>query len=190
MPAKMPGFLLSLLLLGGSAVAGSTPGTPALAGGGPGAGIAAAAPPAGQPPLEVAQWRWTEAIQDRRPIGNYQRYAPDQPLYLWVDLHGTEAAIDMIRSGRAPRILVLWRHASGPTPGAPDLVTPLRVGAPGLADRLEHEVREKGYFDWPAWARKDTLSPGRWVVELTDPNGNLLPCAAPPGPSRFTIEIG
>jgi hypothetical protein len=69
-------------------------------------------------------------------------------------------------------------------------VTPLSVGDPRLADRLEHEVREKGHFDWPAWARKDTLSPGRWVVSLTDPDGRTLPCAAPPGPSHFTIEIG
>jgi hypothetical protein len=177
MPGRMPRFLLSLLLLAGGAVLGLDP------------GIAAAAPTAGQPPLEVAQWRWTEAIQDGQPIGNYQRYAPDQPLYLWFDLHGTETAVDRIRSGRIPRILVLWRRASGPTPGAPDLVTALKVGDPRLADRLEHEVREKGYFDWPAWARKDTLSPGRWVVELTDANGNLLPCTAPPGPCRLEIEI-
>jgi hypothetical protein len=138
----------------------------------------------------VAQWRWTAAIQDRPPIGNYQRHAPDQPLYLWFDLHGTQAFVDPIRSGRAPRILVLWRHASGPTSGAPDLVTPLEVGDPRLADRLGHELREKGYLDRPAWAGKDMLSPGRWVVELTDADGHLLPCAVPPGPSPFTIEIG
>jgi hypothetical protein len=48
----------------------------------------------------VAQWRWTEAIQDQRPIGNHQRHAPDQPLYLWFDLHGTQAAVDLMRAGR------------------------------------------------------------------------------------------
>jgi hypothetical protein len=172
MPRRLPGFLLAATLLAA------------------GPAFAAAAPPSGQPPLEVAQWRWTEAIRDRQPIGDYQRYAPDQPLYIWFELHGTQATIADLRSGQPPRIEVHWRRENGQTPAAPDLVTDLSVGAPGLADRLEHEVSEKGYFDWPSWARKDTLSRGRWIVSLTYPDGRPVACAAPRGACRFTIDIG
>jgi hypothetical protein len=171
MPGRLPRIFLSTIMLLGA---------PALA---------AAASPA-QPPIEVAQWRWTEAIQDGQPVGNYQRIAPDQPLYLWFELHGSQAALDALRAGRTPRVVVRWHRLNGVTPGAPDLVTVLPVGVPNLADRLEHEVRERGYFDWPAWARKDTLSTGRWEVSLTDPDGYPLPCAAAGGPCRFTIDIG
>jgi hypothetical protein len=172
MRKRLPDLVLSAILLAGGPV------------------LAASGPLPARPPLEVAQWRWTDAIEDRRPIGNYQRYAPDQPLYFWFELHGTQAALDDLQSGRALRVEVHWRRENGQTPGAPDLVTELSVGAPDLADRLAHEVREAGYFSWPAWARKDRLSRGRWEVSLTDPNGRPLPCAAPQGVCRFTIDIG
>jgi hypothetical protein len=68
-------------------------------------------------------------------------------------------------------------------------VTVLSIGDPGLADRLEHEVRQRGYFDWPSRARKERLSPGRSEVSLTYPDGRPLPCAAPQGSCRFAIDI-
>lgn len=145
---------------------------------------------AGPAPLEVAQWRFAEAIQDRQPIGNYQRCAPDQPLYLWFDLHGTQEAVDELRAGHPLRVVVHWRREGGSGRGAPDLTTVLPVGDPALADRLEQEVRQKGHFDWPAWARKDTLDPGRWQVSLTDPDGHPLPCATANGACGFAIDIG
>jgi hypothetical protein len=171
MPGRLSHLLLSAIVLAGA---------PALA----------AAPPAAQPPLEVAQWRWTEGIEDRQPVGNYQRFAPDQPLTLWFEVHGTQAALDALRAGHPLRVVVRWHRVNGATPGAPDLATVLPIGAPGLADRLEHEIRGQGHFDWPAWARKNTLSAGRWEVSLTDPDGYPLPCATPRGPCRFTIDIG
>jgi hypothetical protein len=85
-PGRMPRSLLFAIVLAG------------------GTAFAAAAPLPGRPPLEVAQWRWAEAIQDRQPIGNHQRYAPDRPLYIWFDLHGTQAALDELWNGHAPRI--------------------------------------------------------------------------------------
>jgi hypothetical protein len=95
-----------------------------------------------------------------------------------------------MQSRRGLRVVVRWRLENGPTPAAPDLVTVLPVGDPGLADRLEHEVRQTGYFRWPTWVRKDTLGPGRWQVSLTDPDGYPLPCAAPRTLCRFTIDVG
>lgn len=173
MPGRMPhSLLLAVALVGGPV-------------------FAAALPLSGRPPLEVAQWRWAEAIQDRQPIGNYQHYAPAEPLYLWLDhLHGTQAAVDDLRHAGPLRIEVHWRRENGATPGAPDLVTDLSVGDPDLADRLEHEVRQQGYFDWPSWARKDRLSPGRWAVSLTYPDGRPVPCAVLSGACRFAIDIG
>jgi hypothetical protein len=152
--------------------------------------FAAAGPPAALPLLAVAQWRWTASIDNRQPMDNYQSSAPAEPLYFWFELHGSEAAVDALKAGRRLRVVVRWHRENGATPGAPDLVSVLPIGEPGLADRLAHEVREQGYFDWPAWARKDTLSPGRWTVSLTDPDGYPLPCAAPQGACRFTIDIG
>jgi hypothetical protein len=155
-----------------------------------GAALAAQAPSPTRPALEVAQGRWADAIQDRQPIGNYQQFAPEEPLFFWFLLHGTQAAVDNLRAGHPLRVVVHWRREGGGTTGAPELTTVLSVGEPGLADRLEHEVRQQGYFDWPAWARKETLSPGRWQVSLTDPDGYPLPCATPQGACRFTISIG
>ncbi len=123
-PKRLRYLLLSAILLAGGRV------------------LAAAAPLPAQPPLEVAQWRWADAIQDRQPIGNYQRYAPNQPLYFWFELHGTQAALDDLQSGRPLRVAVHWQRVNGQTPGAPDLVTELSVGDPGLVDRLAHEIRE------------------------------------------------
>jgi hypothetical protein len=125
--------------------------------------------------LTVARWQFSPT-------------ASGQPVYLSMTLDGTQAAVDRIRADHPLSIQVHWVRESGS--GAPNLVTELTIGQPGLSTALAGEVRRKGYFEWHSWARKDTLSPGTWTVSLTYPDGTTLRCGQDAQPCRFTINIG
>lgn len=112
------------------------------------------------------------------------------PLYVWMVLGGNQAAIAQMQSGAAPAIQIHWISAT-PAVSAPNEVTNLTVGRPGLASVLASEVQRTGHFTWHTWARKDTLSPGRWIVSLTDGSGQPLQCAGPtPHPCQISLEVG
>jgi hypothetical protein len=116
---------------------------------------------------------------------------PGRPVYLTMTLDGTQAAIDRMQAGSPLTIQVHWtRENAGPASGAPDLVTDLTIGRPGLAAALDGDVRRRGYFEWHAWARKDTLSPGVWTVSVTYPDGQPLSCGPDAQPCRFAINVG
>ena len=137
--------------------------------------------------LAVTQWRFSDRLAadpNQPPQGDI---AAGRPLYLWLVLDGTGAAVDSIRSSHGLTIQVHWVRDS--TSGAPDLVTQLTVGRPGLADTLQQQVRRKGFFEWHSWARKDTVSPGPWTVSLTYPDGRLLLCGQDAQPCRFQISV-
>jgi hypothetical protein len=158
-----------------------------------GAGLLAAAAPAQpQSPLEVTQWSWTGP--DGSAGGPQQRptfdEAPGGPLYLWLRLNGGEKAVDDIRANGALTIEVHWTRASGPSLAAPNLVTELSIGDPGVLRRLEREVRQRGYFEWHSWAEKDTLSPGRWIVSLTYPSGQPVSCGEDHAACQMAVDIG
>jgi hypothetical protein len=105
-----------------------------------------------------------------------------------MTFHGTQAAIDAMRSGHQPKIQVHWVREGANS--APNLTTELTVGRPGLADTFEQQVRRKGFFEWHSWARKDTLPPGAWTISLTDSDGQLFPCGPDAEPCRFNIGVG
>ena len=116
---------------------------------------------------------------------------PGRSVYLSMTLDGTQAAIDRMQAGPPLTIQVHWtRDNAGDAPGAPNLVTDLTIGRPGLAATLDGDVRRKGYFEWHTWARKDYLSPGPWTVSVTYPDGQLLTCGADAQPCRFSINVG
>lgn len=137
--------------------------------------------------LTVTQWRFSDRLAadpNQPPQGNI---VAGSPLYLWLVLDGTQAAVDGMRGNRGLAIQVHWARDSAS--GAPDLVTPLTVGRPGLADTFEQQVQRKGFFEWHSWARKDTLSPGAWTVSLTYPDGSPLSCGQDAQPCRFQINV-
>jgi hypothetical protein len=114
-----------------------------------------------------------------------------RPVYLSMTLDGTQAAIDRMQAGPPLTIQVHWtRDNAGTAPGAPDLVTDLTIGRPGLTSTLDGDVHRKGYFEWHTWARKDNLSPGAWTVSVTYPDGQPLACGPDAQPCRFTINVG
>jgi hypothetical protein len=116
---------------------------------------------------------------------------PGRPVYLSMTLDGTQAAIDRMQAGPPLAIQVHWtRDNAGTAPGAPNLVTDLTVGGPGLAARLDGELHRNGYFEWHTWARKDNLSLGPWTVSVTYPDGQPLTCGPDAQPCRFTINVG
>ena len=108
-----------------------------------------------------------------------------------MTLDGTQEAIDRMQAGPPLTIKVRrMRDNAGAAPGAPNLVTALTIGQPGLATTLYGDVRRKGYFEWHTWARKDNLSPGAWTVSVTYPDGQPLACGPDAQPGSFTINIG
>ena len=128
--------------------------------------------------VTVAQWEFSHVT-------------PGRPLYLSMTLDGTQPAIDSMRGDHPLRVEVHWVRENGETgPGAPNLVTELIIGRPGLASVLAGDVRRKGYFEWHSWARKDALSPGSWTASVTYPNGQPLLCGQDAQPCRFTIDVG
>jgi hypothetical protein len=136
--------------------------------------------------LGVTQWRFSDRLgadPNQPPAGNI---AAGKPLYLWLVLDGTGAAVDDMRSNGL-MIQVHWVRDSAS--GAPDLVTQLTVGRPGLADTFEQQVKRKGFFEWHSWARKDTVSPGTWTVSLTYPDGRPLSCGQDAQPCRFQVNV-
>ena len=144
---------------------------------------AAAAPQiSGEPALgsgiTVARWEFSPT-------------KPGRPVYLSMTLDGTQAAIDHMQTGTPLMIQVHWiRDNAGTAPGAPNLVTDLTIGRPGLAATLDGDVRRKGYFEWHTWARKDYLSPGPWTVSVTYPDGQPVTCGSDAQPCRFSINVG
>ena len=155
-----------------------------------GGGTAAMESPRGaEPPLEVTQWGLRGGNGAELPATGL--VPAGQPLTLWFTLAGDAAAVNHIRSRGRIAIEVHWaRASSGGSWGAPNLVTRLSIGRPDLADGLAAEVRRTGAFAWHSWAEKDSLSPGRWSVTLTYPNGEPLACGNPPAPCRFSFQVG
>jgi hypothetical protein len=128
--------------------------------------------------ITVARWEFSPAT-------------PGRLVYLSMTLDGTQAAIDRMQAGPPLTIQVHWvRDNAAAAPGAPNLVTNLTIGRPGLAATLDGDVRRKGYFEWHTWARKDYLSPGPWTVSVTYPDGQPLTCGPDAQPCRFTINVG
>jgi hypothetical protein len=138
--------------------------------------------------IEITEWRFSDHLAgdpNQPPQGNI---VPGRPLYLWMALDGTQAAIDNMRANQGVKIQVHWVRETGS--GAPNLVTELTIGQPGLASTLEQQVRRQGFFKWHSWARKDALSPGTWMVSLTYPDGTPLQCSPDPHPCQFKINVG
>jgi hypothetical protein len=141
--------------------------------------------------VKVTQWRFGDHLADNSNEPTSGNLMPGRPLYLWIALEGAQAAIDAMRADHRLTIEVHWVRESGEAAtGAPNLVTGLTIGRPGLAGTFEQQVCRKGFFEWHSWARKDTISPGTWAVSLTYPDGELLTCGDDAKPCQFTIKVG
>jgi hypothetical protein len=144
----------------------------------------------GDSAIEVARWGFGNDLGDARKQGPQGNVVSSRPLYLWMTLEGTQAAVDRMRGGGLT-IEVRWMRDDGyRVAGAPNLVTSLQIGHPGLIDTFAQQVRRNGFFEWHSWARKDRLGPGRWTVSLTYPDGQPLLCGENAQPCRFTIDVG
>lgn len=120
-------------------------------------------------PLEIAKWTMTHGR-------------------LTLTVHGNQQAVDQLRSGEPLAIRVSWARESG-AGGAPELVTELRIGNPGLASAFAGQVQHKGYFEWHSWAQKSSLGRGAWSVSLTYPDGRPVTCAGQ-GPCHISFNAG
>ncbi|HEY1795552.1 MAG TPA: hypothetical protein VGG57_05480 [Stellaceae bacterium] len=110
-----------------------------------------------------------------------------RPIYVWFTLDGGQAAVDQLRSGSPMAIQVHWTN-DNPSGHAPPLTTSLTVGRPGLAATFQGEVQRTGSFQWHSWTRKDALSPGRWTVSVTAPDGQPISCGQ--SPCQLSFDVG
>ena len=155
----------------------------------------AAIPPAsdrGSPPINVVEWGFSDTLPGTHTGASSAAAMPGRPLYLWMTIDGNQIAVDRLHNDGRLAIQVHWnREGAAANSGAPDLVTELTVGRPELAPIFAQKVGTDGYFQWHSWARKDSLSPGRWTVSLTDADGQPVLCGPPPGAAcRLSIEVG
>ena len=144
------------------------------------------------PPLHVVNWGFSDTQPGSHNGISAAATVAGRPVYLWMTIDGGQAAVDRMTAEGRLAILVHWnRDAVAGSAGAPDLTTELTVGRPELTPVFAQKVRTDGYFEWHSWARKDTLSPGRWTVSLTYPDGEPVLCGTPPGGAcRLSIDVG
>jgi hypothetical protein len=147
-----------------------------------------AAPQSG---LDVVRWGFGGSLSQAAQAAAPAAVPSGGPVYLSMILAGGEAAVDRLRAAGRLAVEVHWTRDGG-GPGAPDLVTRLNVGDPALAPLLAAQVARAGRFQWHSWARKDTLSPGRWTVSLTYADGSPVLCGAGAAaqPCRFSFDVG
>jgi hypothetical protein len=138
-----------------------------------------------QAPIAVSTWGFSQSGPGGPPPASVA--SAGRPIYVWFTLDGGQAAVDQLRGGSPVAIQVHWTIDS-PSAHAPPLTTALSVGRPDLAATFQGEVQRTGSFHWHSWTRKDSLSPGRWTVSLTDPNGQPIACGQ--APCQLSFDVG
>lgn len=153
----------------------------------PGATATAVAAGGPQAPVAVSTWGFSQTGPGGPPP--VPAASAGRPVYVWFTLDGGQAAVDQLKSGSPMAIQVHWTN-DNPSPGthAPPLTTNVSVGRPDLASTFQGEVQRSGSFQWHSWTRKDALSPGRWTVSLTAPDGQPLTCGQ--APCQLSFDVG
>jgi hypothetical protein len=140
-----------------------------------------------QAPISVSTWGFSQTGPGGPPP--VSGATTGRPVYVWFTLDGGQAAVDQLRGGSPVAIQVHWTNDNpSPTTHAPPLTTNLGVGRPDLAATFQGEVQRTGSFHWHSWTRKDALSPGRWTVSLTAPDGQPIACGQAPCQLSFDVS--
>jgi hypothetical protein len=140
-----------------------------------------------QAPIAVSTWGFSQTGPGGPPPAPVA--TSGRPIYVWFTLDGGQAAVDQLRGGRPVAIQVHWTNDNpNPSVHAPPLTTDLSVGRPGLAATFQGEVQRTGSFQWHSWTRKDALSPGRWTVSVTTPDGQPITCGQ--APCQLSFDVG
>jgi hypothetical protein len=140
-----------------------------------------------QAPISVSTWGFSQTGPGGPPPASVA--SAGRPVYVWFTLDGGQAAVDQLRGGSPVAVQVHWTNDNpNPSVHAPPLTTNLAVGRPDLATTFQGEVQRTGSFQWHSWTRKDTLSPGRWTVSLTAPDGQPLTCGQ--APCQLSFDVG
>jgi hypothetical protein len=138
-----------------------------------------------QAPITVSTWGFSQTGPGGPPPVSVA--TSGRPIYVWFTLDGGQAAVDQLRSGSPMAIQVHWAN-DNPNGHAPPLTTAVTVGRPDLASTFQGEVQRTGSFTWHSWTRKDALSPGRWTVSLTAPDGQPITCGQ--APCQLSFDVG
>lgn len=142
------------------------------------------------PEIIVAEWGTGYSLKDAQKQVLQTNMVHGRPLFLWMTLHGTQAAVDRMRAGHRLAMEIHWVRKSGSDPfDVADQVMDLTIGRPGFADGFEEQVRRRGFFEWHSWARRDSLGVGMWTVSLASSDGQLLLCGPDSQLCQFTVNV-
>jgi hypothetical protein len=131
--------------------------------------------------LTVAEAVWTSGIDERDHGAVYDRTAPVGPLYLWMKVKGSNWALQSLQeAGKLPIYHQWFRHSiiGVSAEGVTTMIDNIRIpaGDPSLADQLETEISNRGFFDWRTWSMKDHIKQGKWVVKVVYADGTAVLC--------------
>ena len=148
----------------------------------------------------VADAVLTSGVLDRQPIDQLPQQLSKRPLYLWTRIEADAGALrELELKGMLP-IRHRWWRTGGiiPTPERGGQLIDeivLGVGKAEVIGRLNHELMERGFFDWRTWSMKEHITPGTWEVEIvySDPASTPVACrranSSQTIPCRFGIVV-
>ncbi|MDQ6961034.1 MAG: hypothetical protein Q9M28_00690 [Mariprofundaceae bacterium] len=140
-----------------------------------------------KPLLEIIDLAWCSGIsshqnlqESNKPIGFYRSgHAPKHAkLYLWMKVQGGQKALDRLKDGKSLRIVQKWQrlvHFQTKTERIK-----VSIGKKSLSQqtlrRLQHEVNERGYFDWRTWDSKKNFDAKKYTVSFSGYKRKQLDC--------------
>lgn len=140
--------------------------------------------------IALSRWGVGYSLEEAQEQALKANVVHGRPLYLWMTLHGTQAAVDRMRADHRLVIEIHWTRKSGSGPsGNTERTKELTIGSSGLASTFEEQIRRRGYFERHIWQRRDALGPGMWTVSLTSSNGQVLLCGEDHRPCDITINV-
>ncbi len=144
--------------------------------------------------VQVAEYAWTNRVDDGAYAEVYQDTAPLGPLYLWTRLHAEAPALETLRhEGKLP-IRHKWFKCVGSRLVYEITTTPvdaidLAVGDPRQLELLASELHGRGFFDWRTWSMKEHLRRGLWVVRLVYADDSAVKCNGSDERCEFAIDV-
>ena len=161
--------------------------------------LKSSAAPFNTPLIEVADAVWTREVnkETKKPVTALSRSVSGDRLVLWMQIKGSERALDqLVEQGKLP-IRHKWFRDSIVGSEARGVETPIdEIEIPaakrGIVSKLRNEVRSTGHFSWRTWSYKEKPGRGTWKVRVVYADNTPVFCGAPVSgnqPCEYKIEV-
>ena len=131
--------------------------------------------------LRVERVEWTSGINSRGPTSIHKNTAPVAPLYLWMQVNGSNWALQCLQDAGKLPIYHQWFRQSivkMVPEGATEMIDSIRIPAGDAQeiDDLRTEMTSQGFFNWRTWSMKENMRRGDWVVKVVYADGTPVLC--------------